>query len=81
VVFIAISIPLITSSLGMCAKVPAYDPAGMEQAGKDLPNIAYCEDAYACARGADALVIVTEGCSSGHRTRSVEADHGTVHHC
>jgi UDPglucose 6-dehydrogenase len=54
------SIPLITSLLDMGAKVRAYDPAGMEQACKDLPNIEYCEDAYACAKGADALVIVTE---------------------
>jgi UDPglucose 6-dehydrogenase len=54
------SIPLITSLLDMGAKVRAYDPAGMEHARKDLPNIEYCDDAYACAKGADALVLVTE---------------------
>jgi UDPglucose 6-dehydrogenase len=32
----------------------------MEQARRELPDIEYCDDAYACARGADALVIVTE---------------------
>jgi UDPglucose 6-dehydrogenase len=32
----------------------------MEQARRELPDITYCEDAYACAEGADALVIVTE---------------------
>jgi len=32
----------------------------MEQARKELPDIEYCEDPYLCARGADALVIVTE---------------------
>ncbi|MBB2961025.1 UDP binding domain-containing protein, partial [Methylobacterium sp. R2-1] len=38
----------------------AYDPEGMEQARPLLQGVAYAEDAYACAEGADALVIVTE---------------------
>jgi UDPglucose 6-dehydrogenase len=54
------SIPLVTGLLDMGAKVRAYDPAGMEQARKELPDIEYCDDPYLCARGADALVIVTE---------------------
>jgi len=54
------SIPLVTGLLDLGARVRAYDPAGMEQARHDLPDIAYCSDAYDCARGADALVIVTE---------------------
>ena len=54
------SIPLITALLDMGAKVRAYDPVGMEQARKELPEIEYADDAYACAKGADALVIVTE---------------------
>jgi UDPglucose 6-dehydrogenase len=54
------SIPLITGLLDMGAKVRAYDPAGMEQARSELPTIEFCADAYACAKGADALVIVTE---------------------
>ncbi|WP_283206924.1 UDP binding domain-containing protein, partial [Methylorubrum podarium] len=33
---------------------------GMEQARPLLQGVAYAEDAYACAEGADALVIVTE---------------------
>jgi UDPglucose 6-dehydrogenase len=44
----------------MGAKVRAYDPVGMEQAKQELPSITYCEDAYSCAQGADALVVVTE---------------------
>jgi UDPglucose 6-dehydrogenase len=32
----------------------------MEQAKRELPTIEYCDDAYACAHNADALVIVTE---------------------
>jgi len=54
------SIPLVTGLLDMGAKVRAFDPAGMEQAQRELPDITYCDDAYACAAGADALVIVTE---------------------
>jgi UDPglucose 6-dehydrogenase len=54
------SIPLVTGLLDMGAKVRAYDPVGMDQAKNELPAIEYCEDAYACAKGADALVIVTE---------------------
>jgi len=42
------------------ATVRAYDPEGMEQAKKDLPDITYCSGAYETMDGADALVIVTE---------------------
>jgi UDPglucose 6-dehydrogenase len=54
------SIPLITALQDMGAKVRAYDPVGMEQAKPQLANVAFCNDAYACAEGASALVIVTE---------------------
>ncbi|WP_426613135.1 UDP-glucose dehydrogenase family protein [Bradyrhizobium sp. McL0616] len=54
------SIPLITGLIDMGAKVKAFDPVGMEQAKGELPSIIYCEDAYSCAQGADALVVVTE---------------------
>ena len=54
------SIPLITALQDMGAKVRAYDPIGMEQAKKVLPDVTYCDGPYECAEGADALVIVTE---------------------
>ncbi len=54
------SIPLITALRDMGATVRAFDPVGMEQARIEMPDIQYCEDAYRCADGADALVIVTE---------------------
>lgn len=54
------SIPLVTGLLDLGAKVRAYDPVGMEQAKGELPDITYCEDPYAVAKDADALVIVTE---------------------
>ena len=42
------------------ARVIAYDPEGIEQARPLLEGVAFAQDAYACAEGADALVIVTE---------------------
>jgi UDPglucose 6-dehydrogenase len=54
------SIALIAGLLDFGAKVRAHDPVGMEQAKKELTDIEYCDDPYSCARGADALVIVTE---------------------
>jgi len=42
------------------ASIRAYDPEGMEQARKDLPDIIYCTDAYDTMNSADALVIITE---------------------
>jgi UDPglucose 6-dehydrogenase len=54
------SIALITALHDMGARVRAYDPAGMEQARALLGDVTYCDDAYACAAGADALVIMTE---------------------
>ena len=54
------SIPLIAALQDMGAKVRAYDPEGMEQAKTQLGNVAFCDDAYSCADGASALVIVTE---------------------
>jgi UDPglucose 6-dehydrogenase len=54
------SIPLITALQDMGAKVRAYDPVGMEQAKSLIGNVTFCDDAYSCAKGAAALVIVTE---------------------
>ena len=54
------SIPLITALQDMGAQVRAFDPAGIEQAKLLLPNVTFCDGPYACADGADGLVIVTE---------------------
>jgi len=54
------SIPLIAAVKDMGARVRAYDPEGMNQAKREMPDISYCENPYECASGADALVIVTE---------------------
>jgi len=42
------------------AVVRAFDPAGMNEARRLMPDLVYCEDAYDAIAGADALVIVTE---------------------
>jgi len=54
------SLPLITALQDMGAKVRAFDPTGMEQAKPMMSNVTFCDDAYSCAEGASALVIVTE---------------------
>src|SRR6476469_5201224 len=54
------SIPITTALQDMGAKVRAYDPEGMEQAKQFISGVTFCKDAYDCAAGASALVIVTE---------------------
>jgi UDPglucose 6-dehydrogenase len=54
------SIPLITALQDMGAQVRVFDPVGMPQAKKVFENVTFCDDAYECAKGAHALVIVTE---------------------
>ena len=54
------SLALIAGLRDFGAIVCAYDPEGMSNAREMLDGIEYAEDPYACAKGADALVIVTE---------------------
>lgn len=54
------SVFIIENLLKSGAKIRAYDPVAMEDAKKILPKITYCKDTYDAARGADAVVIVTE---------------------
>ncbi|WP_407178835.1 UDP-glucose dehydrogenase family protein [Bradyrhizobium sp. STM 3562] len=54
------SIPLITALQDMGAEIRAFDPVGMPQAEKVLENVTFCKSAYDCAKGAHAVVIVTE---------------------
>ena len=52
---------VIQSLLEKGAHVRAYDPAAIPNAKRLLnSSVEYCEDAYATARGADALLLVTE---------------------
>lgn len=54
------ALALITALQDMGAKVRVFDPAGMSNAKSLLRDVTYCEDPYACADAADALVIATE---------------------
>ena len=54
------SLALIAGLRDFGANVCAYDPEGMAKARELVDGIEYAEDPYACAKGADALVIVTE---------------------
>jgi UDPglucose 6-dehydrogenase len=54
------SIDVITALQDAGARVKAYDPEGMAAARSVLTDVQYAKDAYDCARGADALVLVTE---------------------
>jgi UDPglucose 6-dehydrogenase len=42
------------------AEVRAFDPEGMDEARKLMPEVTYCRDAYEAMDGADVLVILTE---------------------
>jgi len=42
------------------ARVRAFDPQAMGEAGRMLPDLELCKDSYEACEGADVLVIVTE---------------------
>jgi UDPglucose 6-dehydrogenase len=42
------------------ATIRAFDPEGIAEAKKLMPDLIYCTDAYATMDGADALVLLTE---------------------
>ncbi len=54
------SLDIVRELLGRGAKIRAYDPTSMAQAGRLVPEIVLCKDAYEAVEGADAMVIVTE---------------------
>ena len=54
------SIAITTALQDAGAWVRAYDPVGMEQAQTVLDDVEFCTSPYEAARGADAVVIVTE---------------------
>ena len=54
------SIDIIQGLQAKGANIQAYDPEGMDQAQDIFEAITYVQDMYAAAKGADALVVVTE---------------------
>jgi UDPglucose 6-dehydrogenase len=54
------SVPLIETLQRFGANIRAYDPVGIGNASRILSDVEFCDDAYECARGADAVVVITE---------------------
>ncbi|SDD90935.1 UDP-glucose dehydrogenase family protein [Rhodospira trueperi] len=54
------SLDIVPALVEAGATVRAFDPEGMDEARKLLPDITYGADAYDVMTGADALVILTE---------------------
>lgn len=54
------SVPLIETLQRFGARICAYDPVGNENAKKLLPDVEFYDDAYECARDADAVVVMTD---------------------
>ncbi|HEY7549959.1 MAG TPA: UDP-glucose/GDP-mannose dehydrogenase family protein [Hyphomicrobiaceae bacterium] len=54
------AVSIITALQDAGARVRAYDPQGMTQARSMLNGVEFAHDPYACAEGADALVVMTE---------------------
>jgi UDPglucose 6-dehydrogenase len=54
------SIPLVEALQRMGASVRAHDPVGMERAKEVFEDVAFFDDAYTCASGVDAVVLVTD---------------------
>jgi UDPglucose 6-dehydrogenase len=54
------AIDIVRELLRRGAQIRAYDPAALAQAGRMVPEMTLCKDAYEAIEGADAMVIVTE---------------------
>lgn len=54
------SLVIIPELLEAGANITATDPEGGDEARKMLPGVDWVDDAYSAAKGADALVIITE---------------------
>ncbi len=54
------SLTIVPELLKRGAKIRAYDPEGVEDAARFMPEVNYVGGAYAVCDGVDALVILTE---------------------
>jgi UDPglucose 6-dehydrogenase len=54
------SLAILPRLMAAGARIQAFDPEGMAEAQKLLPDPVYCDDAYQTMEGADALVLLTE---------------------
>ena len=56
----AASIDIIQALQDEGARVQAFDPKAMDNARHELKGVKFCADAYAAAKGADCLLVLTE---------------------
>ncbi len=54
------ALSIIRRLLAEGAHIQAYDPEAMDKARKEIPEVAYCQDVYEAAQGAEAIVLLTE---------------------
>ena len=54
------SIAIVQALVDAGAIIHAHDPEGMAEAAKSLPDVVMTDSAYAAAKGADAVALVTE---------------------
>ncbi|MEM7462937.1 MAG: UDP-glucose/GDP-mannose dehydrogenase family protein [Pseudomonadota bacterium] len=54
------SLVIIPGLQALGASIRAFDPEGMNEAGKLLEDVTYCNGAYDCIEGSDIAVILTE---------------------
>jgi UDPglucose 6-dehydrogenase len=65
------ALPIVQGLLDRGATVRAFDPEAMEGCRPLFPAVIFCDNAYEAAKGADALVILTEW----NQFRKLELDH------
>ena len=54
------SLEILPRLIAAGARIRAFDPEGMNEAKKLMPQLIYCRDAYQTMEGADALILLTE---------------------
>lgn len=54
------ALPLIRALQAGGAIIQAHDPEAMDAAAQSVANVIWCEDSYAAAASADAIVVMTE---------------------
>jgi UDPglucose 6-dehydrogenase len=54
------SLEILPRLIAAGARIRAFDPEGMDEAKKLMPELVYCRDAYQTMEGADALILLTE---------------------
>ena len=54
------SLEILPRLIAAGARIRAFDPEGMDEARKLMPELVYCRDAYQTMEGVDALILLTE---------------------